>query len=900
MEHLMKSKRFTIVVLTSIFASLILSASAVDLLQASSTVKPLVAQDSAERTKSEPSTALSASIALQAALARVSYPSRWPSISLTSALPANTHTLTPQDVGPTIVATVTVGSGSYGIGVNPTTNRVYVSNYYSDTVSVIDGASHTIVATVPVGTGPYYGVGVNPMTNRVYVANGLSDNVSVIDGVNNTVVATVTVGYGPYGIGVNPTTNRIYVANFYNDDVSVIDGANNAVVATVPVGTGPYGVGVNPTTNRVYVSNFYSNTISVIDGANNTIVATVTVGTWPVAIGVNPTTNRVYVRVSNTVSVIDGASNTVVATVTMENPGGVGVNSTTNRVYVTSGVSNTVSVIDGASNTIVATVMAGSGPRAIGVNPTTNRVYVTSGVSNTVSVIQDVVPPLPDLGFRPNPDGYSFSNYGGVNAADLTTEDMRTMFGDAAVCQTVGATCTVKPAASKWNTWVNDQMSSGHCDGFTTTSLRFYAGLDNPATYQTGAQHAYDLQLSNIRRRIAYFWVLQVPAPVATARTQALQKTPTDVLTQLRTAMSGGVASNATTLIVYNAQRTSGHSIAPYAIEDRGGGVSWVKVYDNNYPDDANRYVVITTTTNSWGYDLGWMTWSGDASTNSLGAIPISEYATSPTCPWCSGASLSAPANVSLGQVGYTGPGNLLITNEQGQRLGFNGSQFVNEISGAFESVLPGGLGTTTQPIYYLPITSTYTILLDGQAVAGQAAPTQAQSAPASFAFFGPGYAVSLADDTMNTSAHNVLRVAPDGKQLAYQPSGQSAATMTLALDGATQSYRFDVGEVDVVAGQAVTLTANTTDEKLILDNSNNGAATYALKIARVSASGEQVFVHSDVAITATDTQYINYGTWNGADEVTVQIDQGSNGSIDQTITLDNQLKRVYLPLIMK
>ena len=54
---------------------------------------------------------------------------------------------------------------------------------------------------------------VNPTTNRIYVANETSNNVSVIDGATNTVVATVTVGVAPSGVAVNPTTNRIYVAN---------------------------------------------------------------------------------------------------------------------------------------------------------------------------------------------------------------------------------------------------------------------------------------------------------------------------------------------------------------------------------------------------------------------------------------------------------------------------------------------------------------------------------------------------------------------------------------------------------------------------------------------------------------------------------------------------------------
>src|SRR3972149_2195194 len=111
-----------------------------------------------------------------------------------------------------------------------------------------------VIATVPVGFSPE-GVGVNPTTDRVYVSNVLSATVSVIDGATNTVIATVPVGRLPWAVGVNPTTGRVYVANRLDDTVSVVDGATNAVIATVPVGADPRAVGVNPTTNRVYVAN---------------------------------------------------------------------------------------------------------------------------------------------------------------------------------------------------------------------------------------------------------------------------------------------------------------------------------------------------------------------------------------------------------------------------------------------------------------------------------------------------------------------------------------------------------------------------------------------------------------------------------------------------------------------
>ncbi len=85
-----------------------------------------------------------------------------------------------------------------------------------------------MLATVNVENGP--GVAVNPGTNRIYVANFVSNNVSVIDGATNSVVATVSMGNGPESVAVNPGTNRIYVANFVSNNISVIDGATNSVV----------------------------------------------------------------------------------------------------------------------------------------------------------------------------------------------------------------------------------------------------------------------------------------------------------------------------------------------------------------------------------------------------------------------------------------------------------------------------------------------------------------------------------------------------------------------------------------------------------------------------------------------------------------------------------------------
>ena len=197
----------------------------------------------------------------------------------------------------------------FGLGIddNPATGTTYVTR---GDVFVL-GSSWQEIATIPVGSVPI-GVAVNATSNQIYVANSGSNNVSVIDGTSNSVVATITDpnAVAPVAVAVNATTNTIYVANSKSNNVTVIDGATNSVTATIPVGTSPSGVAVDSQTNFAYVANSGSNDITVINGATN---ATATLSDPnaknPVAVAANPVTHKIYVANSgsNNVTVIDGA-----------------------------------------------------------------------------------------------------------------------------------------------------------------------------------------------------------------------------------------------------------------------------------------------------------------------------------------------------------------------------------------------------------------------------------------------------------------------------------------------------------------------------------------------------------------------------------------------------------------
>jgi YVTN family beta-propeller protein len=139
--------------------------------------------------------------------------------------------------------------------------EIYVADFVAHNVSVIDGTTHAVVATVPVGSDPD-ALAVDG--TDVFVANYASQNTSVIDGTTNKVVATIPGGSEPSALAVDGPDQDVFVANYGSSNVSEINGTTYQLAATVPVGSEPVALAFDGANGDVYVANFESNNVSVI------------------------------------------------------------------------------------------------------------------------------------------------------------------------------------------------------------------------------------------------------------------------------------------------------------------------------------------------------------------------------------------------------------------------------------------------------------------------------------------------------------------------------------------------------------------------------------------------------------------------------------------------------------
>ena len=93
---------------------------------------------------------------------------------------------------------------------------------------MIDTSTNTVTDIIPVGSPS--GMAVSPDGELLYVTNFTTDTVSVIDTATNAVVNTIAVGRSPASLAVSPDGTHLYVVNFEGNTVSVIDTATNTVI----------------------------------------------------------------------------------------------------------------------------------------------------------------------------------------------------------------------------------------------------------------------------------------------------------------------------------------------------------------------------------------------------------------------------------------------------------------------------------------------------------------------------------------------------------------------------------------------------------------------------------------------------------------------------------------------
>jgi YVTN family beta-propeller protein len=129
----------------------------------------------------------------------------------------------------------------------PDGGEIYASNFDAGSVVVINTAICALNGSFSVGRNPIRGA-ISRDGQRLYVANYGSNTVSVLDPPNNrSVIASIAVGAQPESLYLTADDLYLFVLNSGSNDVSVVrtdavGSGSNALFAVIATGANPSAI----------------------------------------------------------------------------------------------------------------------------------------------------------------------------------------------------------------------------------------------------------------------------------------------------------------------------------------------------------------------------------------------------------------------------------------------------------------------------------------------------------------------------------------------------------------------------------------------------------------------------------------------------------------------------------
>ena len=304
---------------------------------------------------------------------------------------------------------------------------MYVQNMNSNSVSIIDLATNTVLKNITVDgklqniklsedEQTLYIITTKKDSGTIYMLNTTSNEImndristqvssqdiaffndtlylsDTVEGKlfvmnsNGTLMHEINVGSRPQFIEVRPDGQVLYIARS-GGPISVVDLKQNIVIKEIDSGNTPHHFSFDNNGARLFVVNAENDTLSVIDSQKHELIKTIPVGDNPRFVAFNPDETLAYMTNmdSNTVSVVDTQLIEVVDEIPAGNgPYGIAFSADGGDVlYVSNMRGNDISIIDTTSNTVTTTIsLGGTGPNQMAVRKPAIDIVRAGDVNN--------------------------------------------------------------------------------------------------------------------------------------------------------------------------------------------------------------------------------------------------------------------------------------------------------------------------------------------------------------------------------------------------------------------------------------------------------------------------------------------------------------------------------------
>jgi len=284
-----------------------------------------------------------------------------------------------------------VGDFPRDIDFDPILNNLYVPNYDSGSVSVIDSENMIVKDTISINNGDSHPTQVVVDSNRhlVFVSDKISGVLTIIDGINGEIIDSMDIGDSLWDLDINTKTGKLYVSDLLKNEIIIVNTETLEIIKSIPVSQSPWAVAVNQTTDMVYVASGTSEIIHVIDGNTDSLISEINLGVKAWGLSINEKSNVLYVTSWDTKSilVVDLQSSQIIYEIPIVSGAwNMSTNQNNGVTIISNEHTNELYLLDENSRQF-QTITVYDSPQAMIISPVSNTVYVTNPLANSVSSV---------------------------------------------------------------------------------------------------------------------------------------------------------------------------------------------------------------------------------------------------------------------------------------------------------------------------------------------------------------------------------------------------------------------------------------------------------------------------------------------------------------------------------
>ncbi len=284
-----------------------------------------------------------------------------------------------------------VGDFPRDIDIDPILNNLYVPNYESGTISVIDSENMIVKDIIYINDGNSNPTQIVVDSNRhlVFVSDKISGILTVIDGINGDIINSMDIGVSLWDLDINDKNGKLYVSDLIKNEIIVVDTESLEIITIIPVSPSPWSVVINQQTDMVYVASGVSETIQVIDANTDSLIHEISTSVKPWGLSINEKSDVLYATSwdSNSVIVVDLKNNQIIYEIPIfAGAWKMSTNQNNGVTIISNEHANELYLFDENSR-LFQTITVFDSPQALTVSPISNTIYVTNPLANSVSSV---------------------------------------------------------------------------------------------------------------------------------------------------------------------------------------------------------------------------------------------------------------------------------------------------------------------------------------------------------------------------------------------------------------------------------------------------------------------------------------------------------------------------------